>query len=41
MLGEGVGRTLTGPARAGGVGVPGRPAPTGVGALDVDALGSG
>lgn len=37
----GWGRTLAGPARTGRVGVPGRPAPTGVGALEVDALGSG
>lgn len=37
-VGEG-GRTFTGPARSGGVGVPGRPAPAGVGALKVDALG--
>lgn len=36
----GWGLTLAGPACAGGVGVPGRPAPTGVGALEVDALGS-
>lgn len=37
--GLGTGHTITGPARSGGVGIPGRPAPAGVRALEVDALG--
>lgn len=36
---QGWGCTCTGPACSGGVGVPGRQAPAGVGALQVDALG--